>query len=301
MASRKNYYDLLGVSKTASIDEIKKAYKKLARQYHPDLNPNNKEAESKFKEISEAYAILSDPEKRSKYDRFGSGSFGEDFDRAWQQSRSQGGFDFHQMGDMGFDLGDILGDLFMGGAFGSRARGRGARAHPQNIETELPLSFIESVLGAKKTVRVGNSVIDVNIPRGVETGSKVRVAGKGQAGGDLFLVCRVEGHPFFKRTGEDIELQLPITLKEALKGAKIEVPTIHGPVDLKVPEGVSSGTRMKLKGRGVDSQLSKKVGDQYVTLQVVFPKLSGEEKDSLLKLVKDWPDQDVRASLKLAR
>ncbi|MDB5038968.1 MAG: cbpA [Bacteriovoracaceae bacterium] len=300
MAAKRNYYEVLGVPKNAEIAEIKKAYKKLARQFHPDLNQTNKDAESKFKEISEAYAVLSDTDKRAKYDRFGSGNFGSDFDRAWQQSRTSGGgggIDFDQMNNMGFDLGDILGDIFSGGGFGRSGRGR-ARAHPQNIEMELPLTFMESALGSKQTFSTGISLIDVNIPRGVETGSRIRVSGKGQNGGDLILVTRVEPHPFFKRSGDNIELNLPITLKEALSGGKVEVPTIQGSVDLKIPEGASSGMKMKLKGKGIDNQLTRHAGDQIVTLQVVVPALSSSVRKEMIDLLSDVKEQNVRSHMK---
>jgi curved DNA-binding protein len=288
VAAQKNYYDILGVSKTASAEDIKKAYKKLARQFHPDLNPNNKEAESKFKELSEAYAVLSDADKRAKYDRFGSGNFGSDFDRAWQQAHRQqgGGIDFDQMGDFGFDLNDILGDIFGGmGGRGSRStRGR-ARAQPEDLEMELPLSFLESVQGAKRSLNIGSSVIDVSIPKNVETGSRIRIAGRGRNGGDIYLVARVESHPFFKRAGQNIEVTVPITLKEALGGATIVIPTIGGMVDLKIPPGASSGTKMKLKGKGIEDPKSKQRGDQIVTLQVIVPKLNADARDEVLKVL----------------
>lgn len=299
MAAKRNYYEVLGVSKSADESEIKKAYKKLARQYHPDLNPNNKDAEQKFKEVSEAYAILSDSEKRSKYDRFGSGNFGSDFDRAWQQSSrgGAGGIDFEQMGHMGFDLSDILGDLFMGGGLGGagRSRGRSQRPQPQNIEMELSLGFLESVLGAKKTFSTGDSLIDVMIPKGVEAGSKIRVAGKGKNGGDLYLVVKVEPHPYFKRVGDTIELNLPISLKEALAGGKVEVPTVHGPVDLKIPEGASSGMKMKLKGKGVEDRRSGKSGDQIITLQVTIPQMPTATRKKILEQLASAAEKDIRA------
>ncbi|MBN8554931.1 MAG: J domain-containing protein [Deltaproteobacteria bacterium] len=304
MASQKNYYDTLGVSKTASVEEIKKSYKKLARQYHPDLNPNNKEAESKFKEISEAYAVLSDADKRAKYDRFGSGNFGSDFDRAWQQSHSNQGFNYEQMGDFGFDIGDILGDIFggrggrgFGGGSGGRGRGR-ARAQAEDLEMELPLSFLESVRGAKRALNIGDAVIDVNIPKGVETKSKIRVAGKGRNGGDIYLIAKVEEHPFFKRLGSNIEVTIPISLKEALEGATIEVPTISGQVDLKIPAGSTSGMKMKLKGRGIENSKAKTSGDQIITLQVVVPKLTPEVREEIVKALSKVPsDNALRAHL----
>ncbi len=294
MAAKRNYYDILGVAKGASESDIKKAYKKLARQYHPDLNPNNKEAEAKFKEVSEAYAVLSDKEKRDKYDRFGSGAFGSDFDRAWQQSRTnQGGFDFGRMNDYGFDLGDILGDILMGGAFG-----RNARKRAEDLQVEVPLDFLEAARGSKRVVNVGNSVLDVTIPKGVVSGSKIRVPGKGHHGGDLYLICKVEPHAFFHRAGQNVELLLPISLKEALAGAHIAVPTIDGTVDLKVPEGASSGMKMKLKGKGFEDPKSKSRGDQIVTLQVVVPKLNAKIRSQLVDILAEAPeDSKIRSHL----
>jgi len=303
MASNKNYYDILGVSKGASEAEIKKAYKKLARQYHPDLNPNNKEAETKFKDISEAYAVLSDTDKRAKYDRFGSGSFGNDFEKAWGQSWSNQGFDPNRMGSFGFDLGDILGDILMGGAFGGAGRKggpkAGRRSPPQDVELEMPLTFLEAVEGAQKGIRLESGTIDVRIPAGVETGSKIRVPGKGRNGGDLFLLCRVEPHLFFKRVGENIELNLPISLKESLEGASVAVPTIKGTVDLKIPAGASSGLKMKLKGKGIENPKTKSRGDQIVTVQVVVPKLNDELRQELLKTLRKAPeDSDLRSQFR---
>lgn len=291
MAKGRDYYDVLGVSKSSSVDEIKKAYKKLARQYHPDLNPNNKDAEQKFKEISEAYAILSDPEKRSKYDRFGSSGVGNDFEKAWGQSWSNRGFDPNRMQDFGFDLGDILGDILMGGAFGSGKRGgRSHRPQAQDAELELPLEFLEAATGCKKSIRAGKSVIEVKVPPGVESDSKIRVSGHGPNGGDLYLKCQVGEHSFFKRNGDNIELTVPISLREAIEGTTITVPTISGPVDLKIPANASSGMKMKLKAKGVENLKSKTKGDQIVTLQVAVPKVSGPAKESLLKALSQIPE-----------
>lgn len=294
--SSKSYYDVLGVSKDASAEAIKKAYKKLARQYHPDLNPNNKEAETKFKEISEAYAVLSDTDKRAKYDRFGGANFGADFDRAWQQSWTGQGFDPNRMGDFGFDLGDILGDILMGGAFGGKRRGR---MSPKDVRMTLPLSLAESFRGVEKSIALGGgSSIDVRIPPGVDTGSQIRVAGKGQNGGDLYLVCQVEAHPSIKRVGNSIEIVVPITLKEALQGGNIEVPTISGPVDLKIPAGATSGMKLKLKGKGIRSPQTGETGDQIVILQVMIPKLNDSQRGEILHaLSKVSEDSNLRSSL----
>ncbi len=302
MNPRKDYYALLGVSQSASADEVKRAYKKLARQYHPDLNPGNKEAESKFKEISEAYAILNDKEKRAKYDRFGSTSFGSDFDRAWSQSRTSEGYDFSHMQDFGFDLGDILGDILGGNAFGRqhgrRQQNHRQQSHRQDLEMELPLTFIESVRGANRSVTVGSATLDVTIPGGVESGSKIRLAKKGQAGGDLFLVCKVAPHPYFKRLGDDLEIQLPVTLAEALSGAKVAVPTVDGIVDLKLPDNASSGMKLKLKGKGVKNSSKGRSGDLIAILQVQVPELSSSDRKKVLEIVEHVNDRDPRAHLR---
>ena len=291
MAARKDYYKILGVDQKADAQEIKKAYKKLAREFHPDLNPNKKEAEAKFKEVSEAYAVLSDETKRAQYDRFGSGTFGEDFERAWGQSRAQGGFDYSRMNDFGFDLGDILGDILMGGAFGSGKRSSfRKRPEPQNIELELPLTFLEAAEGSQKSIQLASSVIDVKVPRGVETGSKIRVPGKGTDGGDLYLVCKITSHSYFKRSGDNVELTLPISLKESLKGATIAVPTLSGTVDLRIPEGTVSGAKLKLRGKGFESPKTKERGDQIVTIQVVVPKVEANVREKLLQVLESVPD-----------
>jgi DnaJ-class molecular chaperone len=199
------------------------------------------------------------------------------------------------MHDFGFDLGDILGDILMGGAFGGRGRRR-----PEDLQIELPLSFLESVQGTKRTINVGNSTIDVNIPKGVETGAKIRVAGKGQNGGDLFLICKVEPHPYFQRRGENIELTLPISLKEALAGAVVPVRTTSGTVDLKIPEGATSGTKMKLKAKGIENPRTKSRGDLIVTLQVVVPKLNSKVRKQMVDLLEELPeDQSLRSNLTL--
>lgn len=284
MASKRDYYEVLGVSKSADLNEIKKAYKKLARQYHPDLNPNNAEAEKRFKEISEAYAVLSDSEKRSKYDRFGSGSFGDDFSQAWANARQGGGFNYQKMNDFGFNIEDVLGDIFMGAFGGAR------KSHPRarDLESEISLNFNEAMLGVTKSLSIDGKVLDVKIPAGVETGSKIRLAGKGQNGGNLFLVCKVLPHSFFRRQGNNIQLDLPITLREAVLGTSVPVPTLDGTVDLKIPKMASSGQKLKLKSKGV-----AKKGDLIVNLQIQLPKrLDDKSIERLGELVESMPETE---------
>ncbi|TVQ80812.1 MAG: J domain-containing protein [Bradymonadales bacterium] len=296
MSAGKDYYQILGVDRSASEAEIKKAYKKLARQYHPDLNPNNAEAEKRFKEISEAYAVLSDADKRSKYDRFGSGNFGSDFSQAWESARRGGGFDPGSFQDFGFNLDDLFGDIFMGAFRGAR------KSHPraQDLESVLPLSFLESVKGTVKSLRTESGLIEVKVPAGVDSGSKIRLAGKGRNGGDLFLVCEVSRHPFLRRSGDDLEMDLPISLKESVSGAKLTVPTIWGEVELKIPEFSSSGTRLKLKGKGIKNPRSGKTGDLIVRLQLILPKAKSKEADELRRVLEPLPEQsDVRSQLRL--
>lgn len=302
MAANRDYYEVLGVAKSASLEEIKKAYKKLARKYHPDLNPNNAEAEKKFKEISEAYAVLSDTEKRSKYDRFGNSSgFGADWEKAWEQARQRnGGFDFGHMGDHGFNinLDDILGDIFGGGFRGGGRRQR--RPQAQNYEMQLPLGFLEAAKGTQKGIRIEDSVIDVTIPPGVESGSKIRVAGKGKNGGDLFLICEVEEHPQIKRNGYDLEMPVPVTLKECLRQETIAVPTIWGAVDLKIPGVSSVGKKMKLKGQGIQNPKTKEKGDLYVVLTVRLPEMDSQHRDKILNILADVEEPtNLRSSLVL--
>lgn len=285
--SRKDYYEILGVSKSADDAEIKKAYKKLARQYHPDLNPDNAEAEKRFKEISEAYAVLSDRQKRQQYDRFGSGGMGADWEAAWERARAghqQGrGYDFSGTGFGGFGgkLDDILSEIFAGSFGGAR------RAHPtpQNLEMELPLPFIEAIKGTRKGIRLNNAQLEVNIPAGVETGSRIRVAGKGNNGGDLFLIIKVQDHAHFVRRGLDLEMTLPISLHEALLGESIEVSTLEGPVDLKLPCPASSGQKLKLKGKGIKDPKSNRRGDLFVKLQVMIPEMQDSARQEILKIL----------------
>jgi molecular chaperone DnaJ len=287
----KDFYALLGVGKSASADEIKKAYRKLAMQYHPDRNPGA-ESEDKFKEIGEAYSVLSDPGKRAEYDKLrdamASGYGGFPGGRVHVQD-----FGFGEE----FDVEDLLSQLFgqMGGGFGDAFRvGRGGRVQAmprrgRDVETEVSLSFDEAVHGAERRVRVGGREVTIKIPAGVTDGARIRArsggerVGAGEAG-DLFARVRVEPHKFFGRKGADVTLNLPITFAEAALGSDVKVPTLNGPVTLKIPAGTSSGRTFRLRGRGI-TKSDGSASDLLATVQVVVPeKLSKKQKELVTEL-----------------
>jgi molecular chaperone DnaJ len=367
MAGRPDYYKILGVGKNATDEEIKKAYRKLARQHHPDRNPGNKQAEEKFKEISQAHDVLSDPEKRKAYDRGGSplGGFA-------------GGFD---PGSFGGGFSDILSNLFGGGATGTAGRtgtgggargrstgagagrgGRGAQTQGRDLETEVSLSFDQAVHGAQVPLSVPTSqpcptchgtgakpgttpkvcpvcngrgiesqsqgifsisqpcsncngsgtVIEdpcttcagtgaqrtirklrVNIPAGVRDGSRIRLAGKGEAGlrggdpGDLYVITRVQDSPVFKAMGENLEVEVPLTIPEAIQGAIVEVPTLNGTKRLRVPAGTKHGTVQRLRGEGAPKVGGKGRGDIRYRFVIDVPdKLSPEQQAAVDQLSK---------------
>jgi molecular chaperone DnaJ len=269
--AEKDYYEILGVKKSASDDELKKAYRDLAKKYHPDKNKGNKEAESKFKEISEAYAVLSDAEKRAQYDRLGREAFGPG------GANPFAGFDFSQfMGGGGggargrkaggrrtttMDFTDIFGDLFGGGGGG----GFEAAAAPA-VEAEITIEFRDAILGTTMGLQVNGDSIKVRIPEGIADGQKIRVPRKPMP---LQITVHVRPHPLFERRGDDIHIELPITIGEAIRGADVDAPTIHGPVRMRIPPGTQAGRTMRLSGKGVKKK--NKTGDQYCRLQIVVP------------------------------
>ena len=286
-------YDILGVSQGASDGEVKKAYRSLAKKYHPDLNPNDKKIADKFQEISSAYEILSDPEKKQQYDQGlidekGNPAMGHGFGGGG--GRAQGnpfGSDF-SFGGGGFNPDDLFSSIFGGGrkAGGSHGR-RSAGPRPQdgeNVAYTLQISFEEAALGATRTIIVpGGSGVDLKIPAGIDSGKKLRLKGKGHPGqhggqhGDVIVDVIVAPHKTFRKEGMDVYVDVPISLTEAILGGKVTVPTIHGNVNLKVAPGTSSGQKMRLKEKGIHSKGEK--GHQYVVFMIVLP----EEIDPDLK------------------
>ena len=292
----KDFYDLLGVAKDASADDIKKAYRKLALQYHPDRNPD-KDGEERFKEIGEAYSVLKDTEKRAEYDKLREGM------RYGFGGGGPGGF---RVTDFGFgeefDVDELLRQIFSGsggisgfGPFGfGRVQTRARRG--RDVETEVALSFDEAMSGTERKVRIdfpsGRRDVTVRIPPGVADGARIRARARGEHGseggeaGDLFVRVKVAPHPFFGRKGNDLTLTLPITFAEAALGAEVKVPTLNGPVKLKIPAGTSSGRTFRIRGRGIERAGSK--GDILATVQVAVPsKLSKKQRELVEELAKD--------------
>jgi len=297
-------YATLGTSKTASADEIKKAYRKLAKQHHPDLNPDNAAAASRFKEISAAYDLLSDPEKRARFDRGEIDASGQErADASFYRSYGGGAQGAKQRAaGAGFDPSDIFADMFSrsGGGFG---RGGGDfRSRGGDLSYSLTVDFLEAARGVQKRLTFPDGrTLDVNVPAGTESGQILRLRGQGQPGvgggpsGDALIEIGVASHAFFRRDGKDILAEIPITLTEAVAGGKINVPTINGPVSMSIPAGSNTGAKLRLRGRGIQPK-NGAAGDQYITLKVMLPK---EPDQALTDFVKGWPgrDYDVRDSL----
>jgi DnaJ-class molecular chaperone len=286
----RDYYEVLGVPRTASDDEIKKAFRRLARKYHPDVNSGDKSAEEKFKEVNEAYTVLSDAEKRRRYDQLGPNwQNGADFTPppGWEgfDVRYENMNDFFGSGRGTYDFSDFFNSLFGGGVFGGRGDGRRGSARPaargQNLEAELPLTLQQIHRGGPhpfiyQTGEKRQSV-EVNIPIGVRDGTTIRLAGMGMPGlgrspaGDLYLRVKVQPDPRFTLSGQDdLQVELPVAPWEAVLGAKVAVPTIEGRVELTVPAGSQAGQRMRLRGQGLSRGQGGR-GDQYVKLKIVVP------------------------------
>ncbi len=284
----KDYYAILGVSRGVSDKEIKQAYRRLARQYHPDVNPGKKEAEAKFKEINEAYEVLSDVEKRRKYDQFGA-----DWQRVPEGAAPRGYGRAEKMDDLG-DMGgtnfeDILEEVMQERSFGARGGRRSRKG--QDMEYPVEVSLEEAYSGTTRLLGLDGRQprrLEVKIPAGVDTGSRVRIAGAGAPGiggarsGDLYLLVAVHPHPRFERKGDDIYVDVPLSLADALLGGEVEVPTLKGRVMLKVPPETQNGQVFRLAGLGMSRLGDNRFGDLYGRVKVVLPSgLTAEEKERL--------------------
>jgi curved DNA-binding protein len=316
MSNPRDYYEVLGVSRQASADEIKAAYRKLARTLHPDVNKAPDAAE-RFGELQRAYEALSDPEKRKLYDQFGHAGVDPRVaggaQSGWPGGAGPGGGTYTWTnvgggrGGVPFDdvdLGSIFEDMFGGAArgaggrpgagFGSRARARSRSARGHDLAREIEVGFEEAVRGGTRSIRVSrggsSQTIDVKIPPGTADGAKLRVRGAGRpsagggGAGDLILTVKVAPHPVFSREGDDLVVELPITIAEAALGAKVRIPTLGKPATLTVPPGTSSGQRLRLKGQGVPKK-SGGAGDLHARVKIVGPKkLSKDDQDALRRL-----------------
>ena len=322
MRNFRNYYDILGVPRDASGEEIKRAYRRLARQFHPDLNPNNKAAEERFKDIGEAYDILSDPSKRSQYDRFG---------QFWQQRGFQGGtaqprsrawggrdrfspdeVDFSEYSDFQDFLDQLLGRPFSASEAGAKAErrpsdpfrpGKTKTAYTarssgrRDAEARLMLPLEKAYAGGRERIRLedGRS-LEVTMPMGMVSGQRVRLKGQGTGGGDLYLKIEVEPHAFFKLEGGDIVCELPITPTEAILGGQIDAPTLDGWVKMTIPSGVRSGQRLRLGGKGYPMESGER-GDQLVEIRVEVPKTISNQERELYEQLRQIETYKPRMSL----
>ena len=309
--SQRDYYDVLGVSRSSSADEIRKAYKKLARKHHPDANADNPDSQQRFAEITEAHEVLGDEEKRKKYDQFGhnwsrvpdGAAAGSPFD----------GFGGGGPGDAGgFSFDDIFGAFGGGGSpFGGRGGARGGQPQPkkgEDLKTSVQVPFLVGVEGGEHelTVRTAGKAerLSFRIPPGVESGKSIRLAGQGHPGqmggppGDVLVTVDVAPHPYFRRDGMNLVLEAPVSVTEAALGAKIEVPTLtEGTVILSMPPGTSSGAKLRLRGKGVMNRKTGQRGDQFVTIKITVPKELTEETQDLLHRLKKLIPESPRDGL----
>ncbi|HEU4385121.1 MAG TPA: J domain-containing protein [Anaeromyxobacteraceae bacterium] len=313
----RDLYDVLGVARGATTDDIKKAYRRLAKKYHPDLNPGNKPAEEKFKEITAASEVLSDPKRRALYDEFGPDSLRTGFDekkaeayRQWKrQGAERGGIPFDlgdfervEVGGFGpFDFGSIFGDMF------GRGRGRGRPGPPvsgADAAAEIEVDLREAVLGGEREIRVDRRRLRVKIPPGVSDGSRIRLAGQGEPGGygaepgDLYLTVRLREHPILRREGKDLVIDLPVTVPEAVLGAEVTLPTFEGPVLLRIAPGTQGGTRLRLRGKGLPDLKGGPRGDLHAVVNIVLPE-GGEPLKRAARSLEDLYKGDPRRGLSL--
>ncbi len=300
--SDRDYYQVLGVSKSASADEIKKSYRKLAKQYHPDANQDDPSAQAKFSEITEAYEVLSDPDKRAKFDQFG---------QHW--SKMQGGpagghnpFGGGGGGAGGFGFEDLLGGMFGGGGGrGGNPFGGGRRAQPtkgSNVEAEIKVPFQMGINGGEYELTINHERLTVKVPAGMDDGGKIRLAGQGNPGaagpGDVIVTVRIAGHPWFRKDGRHLLVDVPITPLEAVLGGKVDVPTLtDGTIVMTIPPGTNSGTKLRLKGKGSVDRKTKQQGDQLVVIKVVAPKELPADQQTLYQQLKELDTSNPRQEL----
>ena len=309
--AKRDYYEVLGIKRGATDSQIKAAYRKLERKYHPDVS-KAPDADEKFKEATEAYEVLSDEKKRQMYDQFGhaggpqaSGWPGGARARRGPGGQPFAGFDFREVfgggsGFAGMGLDEILSSL--GGRRGRAQPRRGA-----NIENEITIDFLQAVNGMTASMRVQSGdgakieTLNVKIPPGVNDGGRIRLKGKGQPGragaGDMYITVHVRKHRYFRRDGENIYVDVPVSITEASLGAKVDVPSIDGITRVTIPAGTASGTKLRLKGKGIARARQAERGDQYIVLQIIPPKNVSAKAKKLLEELANTENMDVRRKL----
>jgi curved DNA-binding protein len=321
MAER-DFYKILGVSRDASPQDLKKAYRQLAKELHPDRNPDDKEAEERFKDVSAAYAVVSDADKRKLYDEFGEMGLREGFDPEAYQAATRGAGGPGGFG--GFDFGDIFGGGAPGGGrgghvefnledlFGGRGPSRGAYVRaPQrgaDIQSEVTIDFREAVLGCMRELSLrsaeGERTLKVRVPAGVRNDGKIRLRGQGGLGvyggppGDLVMKVKVRKHPYFSIRGKQLHVRVPVTPLEAYGGAKVTVPTPEGSVQLSIPAGSQNGSKLRLRGKGIQKK-GKPQGDLIAHLELILPEGHSEEVEEALETVQEAFEGDPREGLQL--
>lgn len=300
-----NPYDVLGVSRSASAEEITKAYRKLAQQYHPDRNGGDKAAEAKFKEVNNAYEVLSDPQKKQMFDMTGqtggaggfpgggAGGFPGGFGGG-QQIDPQAAEELFRMFGAGapgggFDFGSAFGGGKRGGG---RARGGSRARPPEEVQSDVRVPFLTAATGGSVSLEVGGRGIDVRIPAGIEEGKKLRVPASATGGVDVILRVLIDPHPYYKREGNDVSVEVPISAAEAVLGTKVDVPTLTGDtLTVKVPPGTSSGAKLRMKGKGVAG------GDQFLVFKVVVPAKPDDATKAIMEEYAKLNPADPRANV----
>ena len=313
--AKRDYYEVLEVSKTSSKTEIKRAYRTLAKQHHPDVNPNDPVAEERFKRVSEAYAVLSDSEKRSAFDEFGEIALDPNFDAERARQANQafgGGFTGGAPGGGGIE--DLFSNLFSRGGGPAGFRGGPLRRAGPGLEADLTLDFSEAALGGEQRLTINRPTADggsrtdtvaVRIPAGVADGGQIRLRGKGGEGhgggppGDLFARIRVRPHALFRREKRDLYIDVPITVKEAILGSKVDVPTLTGRITVSVPAGTDGGTKLRLRGKGVPSPSGGQAGDLFAVIQIKVPDDLDDAAKSRLESSSEFDIPDLRKTFEV--